>query len=534
MGHRRDVELHQDVVGQVALDVQHQLLVEREGQLFGASIEGGRAEQVGALPGEQHLAHGFVEAQAPEVVAAAGRGGQHVHEAAQARAEAALALGARVGRGQVERPAQGRRPGRRQALGQGQGAVAVVAGEVLVAAVAGEHHLHVAAGQAAHQEGGQRAAVGEGFSVMLQQVVDQRERVGLHDLHVVVGAKGARHGQGVGALVVGALVPADGEGLDRAVVVAGHERHDRGRVEAPREQRAQGHVGHEPAAHRGVEQLAHRVGGLVEARGEPGVGARGQAPPAHGLQLGRRAARAEALGLHHQHVARGQLLRAHPGRARVRHRAEGKVVRQGLPVGRAVQARLVAQSLQLAGEGDALPVGRPGQGLLPHPVPGQHQTARAGVPQREGEHALQPLQEAVALARPPLAIGRQDHLVVAAPGEAVPPGGQLVTQRGVVVDLAVGHQHQARVVARHHRLGAGRRQVHDGQAAMTQGDGAVAPQAHPVRAAVALGRGHGRHDLAVGRSRRVEPELARQAAHGRSAPPHPARPCCRAIRRAAP
>ena len=129
----------------------------------------------------------------------------------------------------------------------------------------------------------------------------------------------------------------------------------------------------------------------------------------------------------------------------------------------------------------------------------------------EGEHA----EEVVDAPGAPLAVGLGDHLGVGVREEAVAQPGELLAQVAVVVDAAVEDDGQAQLGI-DHGLGAGRREVDDGEPPMGQGHRARRPDpravrpsgGQPVRAAPERGQ--------VGRSA-VEAALTDDSAH-RAAP----------------
>ena len=100
----------------------------------------------------------------------------------------------------------------------------------------------------------------------------------------------------------------------------------------------------------------------------------------------------------------------------------------------------IQQAFLLAGHRGAAAAGGHEQRLDAERVTGAEQFAGHGVPQREGEHAAQPLQHVGA----PVVVAGDDGLAVAVGGEdGTVPGAQFVAQLEVVVDLAVEHQHVA-------------------------------------------------------------------------------------------
>lgn len=111
----------------------------------------------------------------------------------------------------------------------------------------------------------------------------------------------------------------------------------------------------------------------------------------------------------------------------------------------------VQQAFLLTGHRRAAGSGGDKQRLDAERISRAEQFAGDGVPQRECEHAAQPLQHLGA----PVVIAGEDRLTVAVGGEhSAVLGAQLVTQLQVVVDLAVEHQHVAvRSLRRPHRSG---------------------------------------------------------------------------------
>jgi hypothetical protein len=134
----------------------------------------------------------------------------------------------------------------------------------------------------------------------------------------------------------------------------------------------------------------------------------------------------------------------------------------------------------------------------------EHEPARAGVPQRDREHAAQPHERPGALRL----VEVPDHLGVAARAEAVPARLELAAQLGVVVDLAV-LRHGDGALLRGDRLVAVL-EVDDGQAARIEHDRPDRRAAVGVGAAMAERVAHRRHGARVGGPRHGD---AADAAH---------------------
>ena len=176
-------------------------------------------------------------------------------------------------------------------------------------------------------------------------------------------------------------------------------------------------------------------------------------------------------------------------------------------VDRGVDVAAGQQRRQRGGEPQPVRGLRQVQRLDAEPVAGQDQPAAVLLQDGEREHP----EEVVDAVHPPPVVGLGDDLGVGAGEEAVAVALQFLAQLLVVVDAAVEHrdQPQRRV---HHRLGAGRGEVDDGQPPVRERDRAVVPQPVPVRAARLHHRRDARHRVDVGRAA-VEPDLTAHSAH---------------------
>lgn len=104
------------------------------------------------------------------------------------------------------------------------------------------------------------------------------------------------------------------------------------------------------------------------------------------------------------------------------------------------QADQVQQAFLLAGHRGSTPARRHEQRLDAERVTCAEQFTGLGIPQREREHAAQPPDDVGA----PVVVAGDDRLAVAVGGEGgAVPGGELLAQLEVVVDLAVEHQYVA-------------------------------------------------------------------------------------------
>jgi hypothetical protein len=100
--------------------------------------------------------------------------------------------------------------------------------------------------------------------------------------------------------------------------------------------------------------------------------------------------------------------------------------------------------------------------LFAHAIARQHETATAHVPHRDAEHAV----ERVCERRPALLVEMRHDLGVGAGPEVMAARDQVATERRVVVDLAVAHDHDVAALVGE-RLRAAR-DVDDGESSATE------------------------------------------------------------------
>ncbi len=241
----------------------------------------------------------------------------------------------------------------------------------------------------------------------------------------MVGAVAAGDQARAVELVEARLLEADREGLHPRPFLARGERRQPGRVDAAGEQHPDRDVGDQVGADRVAQRLAQLPREAVD-RAAPGFGGGDRARARVALPAHLSAAPGEQR-------ARGQLARLGEDRQRRRDRVEGEIGGDGPGVDLAREAGLLQHRLQLGGEGERPVRDAVVEGLDPEAVAGEQQAPLPGVPERDREHAPQPLEEAVAV----LLVEMDEDLGVAVGGEPVPEPLQLLAQLAVVVDLAV-------------------------------------------------------------------------------------------------
>ncbi len=118
------------------------------------------------------------------------------------------------------------------------------------------------------------------------------------------------------------------------------------------------------------------------------------------------------------------------------------------------------------------------QGFFPHPIAREQDPPSTGVIEGKGEHPAQVFDAGVAV----LEVEGEDHLAVAAGAKAVTTGRERIAQCVVVVDLAVGNEHQPLIVVVQGLRTA--RHVDDAETAVDEPDVLVEESAGAVGATV--------------------------------------------------
>ncbi|ARF89170.1 uncharacterized protein BCN122_II2427 [Burkholderia cenocepacia] len=263
--------------------------------------------------------------------------------------------------------------------------IARVAAEQLVAAVAGQAYLHVPARQFGDEKGRDLRRIGERLVVDRRQLRHDAERmVGGHVKLGMARAEMARDGLRITGFVVAGLVEADRKRVDRRRRLRLHQRDDRRRIDAARQERAERHVGlHLPRdglAQDRVELADGFVGGAFERLRAARLDRLFERPV---RAQARRVARMFELDVR----AGRQLADAAIDRVRRGHARLAQVQAQRVAVDRAVEARVAAQCLQLGREHQRVADPAVVERLLADPVACERQHPRRAIPQREREHA---------------------------------------------------------------------------------------------------------------------------------------------------
>ena len=274
--------------------------------------------------------------------------------------------------------------------GRSLGGEGRITGQKLVGAVAAQDDLHLAACEPAQEMGRQDRRVAERLVEpacdLRQKLVDRLDR---KRLLVMVGPQVTRDGAGVAALVEAGIFKADRKradvpgGLDlaerggdaRGIDAAGEKNADR-HVRAPVARDRVAELGPEPLGRRlEVELLGSRINRAIPVSRNP-----------------------ERAGFPAEGVSAGELLQRSPDRVGRRNVFVEQVARQARVVEASADVGMREHGLGLGAERQA--AGRQlsvEERLLAHPVAHQNEPAAVGVPDRRGEHAVQPASELEAL-----------------------------------------------------------------------------------------------------------------------------------------
>ncbi|MCY1170683.1 hypothetical protein D9M73_107700 [compost metagenome] len=293
----------------------------------------------------------------------------------------------------------------------------------------------------------------------MDQRVDQREIVRRD--HALAMLRGEALGDhiGIAAFIEAVLVKPDRAGAHRPARGLRHQRDHRRAIDPARQERAQRHIRHHARRHRIAQQrdqlFLKRLGRPRRTSGEVHI------PPAR-----RRGHRFAALD--QQAVPGGQLLHARDETGVVGHIAKRQIILDRAKIGRAPQQRMREQPLQFRRESDPA-IGQLDvmQRLHAEPVAREKQALPPRIVQREGEHAVQPIEQRRAPGRPAV----EQHLGIARRHEHGTPCLQLRAQGREIIDLAIIGDGQRAISARHWLRRSG--DINDRQPSM--------PQPHPRR-----------------------------------------------------
>ena len=215
-----------------------------------------------------------------------------------------------------------------------------------------------------------------------------------------------------------------------------HERHVCRGIHPAAQINADRDVAHHSFLDRGLEQVAE-LGGQLPFVDLAHRLARRQVPPAPGSEA--------ILGAPAAAVRGRELGDSGEQRAGRRRRQERQVVAQRLEIYRATKFRVLQKCLDLRREDPALPGLRVVQRLLARAIASEEQAPPARVPDREGEHAVEPREAILAV----FLVRGEHHFGVAAGLETAPGAFKLCPEGSMVIDLAVVGEHDRSVGVGH-------------------------------------------------------------------------------------
>ncbi len=267
----------------------------------------------------------------------------------------------------------------------------MIAGEHLVGALTGLHDLDVLGHFLGQQIEGDAVVADHRLAHGADRTVERGQHpVGADADLMVVGVEAL--GDEVGVLELVALhaadgLEADGERGQPVLARLGEQPDDQAGVDAARQQAAHRHIGDKAPFDRDAQRGQNRVLPIAFGPVRPFVAA---------AEVGRPVRRGggRTVGLD-RNERRGRYL-AHPAQDRVRrrhHRMEGEVVVQRDGVDAGVDAAAGQQRGQRRGEADAGAILGDVQRFDAKPVTAEQHPAAVALDDREGEHALEVLDE---------------------------------------------------------------------------------------------------------------------------------------------
>ena len=348
--------------------------------------------------------------------------------------------------------------------------------EQLVSSLTGEGDRHVLGREPGEHVEPERGQIGDRLVEMPGELVEPDGVSRDGQLELVMGAAEVVCDEPcVGELVLGVLAEADGERVDRLGHLLGHERDDEARVQPAREHRAERNVAHEAVADGHPEELEQLVGVVVEAT-RPRLGRRARILPV-GLLPHRSV-------LDDEDAPRSELRHASERRPWSGDEAKGQVEVKGFVVEVERNEAAREDALQLGAEDDEPTGSSPVDGLDAEPIACNDGTATSTVPDGDAELSTKLLRVARAV---PLVEVRED-LRVAPARELMPVRQERAADLVVVVQLAVLHGHDRRVLAEYGLVAA--LDIDDRQAAHAERDPGVRERAAIVRPAMRHHIGH--------------------------------------------
>jgi hypothetical protein len=124
-----------------------------------------------------------------------------------------------------------------------------IAGKGLVRSIARQGHCHFLARQLAHPIGRQRRSISKRLVAMKGYQISQTKIIGGNYPRAMIGRKSPGDHIGITCFVEGLVVKADRTAVDLCIARLRHQRDDCAAIDPAREECAQRHVRHHPAAH---------------------------------------------------------------------------------------------------------------------------------------------------------------------------------------------------------------------------------------------------------------------------------------------
>ncbi len=284
--------------------------------------------------------------------------------------------------------------------------------------------------------------------------------------------------------------------LNGVVRVARHQRDHAARIDSSAQEGADRHIADHLVAYRSLDLGARRLDPVALA--QVFIYLRRKTPEALSREL---------AVLDEQGLPGLELANPFEQRARGAHIAEGEKLGQRFRVELSADVRQLQERLGLRGEGE-LPLGeRVVKRFDAEGIARNDQPLGAAVPERQGKHALELLQERIAL----LLVEMDDDLGIAARGELVARLLETGPQLAEVVDLAVADDDEIAVLVADRLMAAG--DVDDRQPPHAEEQLIVDEATLVVGSSMQNGAAHAREHGGIGPSRTAQTQHAVDSAH---------------------
>src|SRR5712692_8280144 len=354
-------------------------------------------------------------------------------------------------------------------FGELRAEVSRIAAEEFVAALAAEGYFDVRARETREEKSGDHRRVADRFIEVTRQAEQSfAQGLGVHRQDVMPRVEVPRDEVRVGLLVESLLLEGHGKRIDVPGRELAHCGDDEGGVDAAAQKNSERDVAHQP-----------RQSGLPQALPKLGLKAWLLAPvhtrpawwPQVVLQAPERLDR-DLPSFRHEAMSGGELFNFGVNTPRRREVTVEKILGHGVRIERAADPRVFEEGFDFRREYHGMVAMPVVERLFAGAVAGQDEAFGAVIPERDGDHPIQRLNEVGTL----VFVEVNDHLTVRLRLEPVTAANELLAKFLVVVDLAVEDQRNVAGLAGKRLVAC--LEVNDAQAA--DGEGQVRRFKFPV------------------------------------------------------